>query len=225
MPGGGSITLSTWSVGDTVFVSVSDTGEGMSDNVKRNIFDPFFSTKGVDGTGLGLSTIYGIVTRHGGKIDVTSEIGNGTTFTLQFPTTYKSKSLIEVPDTEQETNVNGLRILVVDDEDAIRDIIEQLLSKRGYNVKTVDNGAGAIQMAESEEFDLVLCDLAMPNVFGYDVVKALNGLKKKPKIGIITGWSEDRVSDEELNVDFYLKKPFKHSELIKHIDELFGEDS
>ncbi|MCP5003219.1 MAG: response regulator [Planctomycetes bacterium] len=196
----------------------------MSDELKKNIFDPFFSTKGVEGTGLGLSMVYGIVTRHGGKIVVDSETGRGTTFTLQFPATNKKRSLIEAPDTEQEVNIKSLRILVVDDEEAIRNILNQLLSRCGHNVKTVDNGADAINMIEGENFDLVLCDLAMPNVFGYDVVKTLNGLKKRPKIGIITGWGEDCVSDKDMKVDFYLCKPFKHEEMIKHINDLFRTD-
>ena len=222
MPGGGSITFSTWSDADTVLVSVTDNGEGMSENVKKNIFDPFFSTKGVDGTGLGMSMAYGIVSRHGGKIDVASEIGNGTTFTLQFPATNKGRSLIEVPDTEQETNVKSLQILVVDDEEAILDILNQLLSRIGCNVKTIDNGADAINMIEGGEFDLVLCDLAMPNVSGHDVAKAINELKKRPKLGIVTGWCEEEVSDKDVKVDFYLRKPFKHEDLIKHLNELFG---
>lgn len=222
MPGGGSITFGTWSVDDTVFVSVSDTGEGMPDEVKRYIFDPFFSTKGVEGTGLGMSMVYGIVTRHGGKIDITSKIGNGTTCTMQFPVTNKRKSPIEIFDTKQETDIKSLRVLVVDDEATILDILDQFLSKCGHNVKTVSNGADAINMIKAEDFDLVLCDLAMPNVFGCDVVKVLNGLKKRPKIGIITGWDEEHISDKDMKVDFYLKKPFKHAELIKYIDELFG---
>ncbi len=225
MPNGGHIAFSTWNGGDTMFVSATDNGVGMSESVKKNIFDPFFSTKGADGTGLGLSMVYGIVTRHGGKIDVASEIGKGTTFTMQFPATNKRKSLMKVPDTKQETNVKSLRILVVDDEEAIRDILNQFLSRSGHNVKTVDNGADAINMVEGEGFDLVLCDLAMPNVFGYDVVKTLNSLKKRPKIGIVTGWSEERVADKDMKVDFYLSKPFKHAELMKHVDELFGADS
>ncbi len=225
MPSGGSISFSTWSCDDTVFVCVTDTGMGIPDAVKKNIFDPFFSTKGVEGTGLGMSMVYGIVIRHGGNINVTSEVGRGTTFTLQFPATNESRSLMEMPDTKQETNTKCLRILVVDDEEDIRNILNRHLSRRGHNVKTVDNGADAINMIEIEGFDLVLCDLAMPNVFGYDVVEALYGLKKIPKIGIITGWNEERVSDNEMKVDFYLKKPFKLLELTKHMDKLFSVDS
>jgi len=227
MPGGGAISFSAWTGDDRVYVSATDTGEGMPEYVVRNIFDPFFSTKGVEGTGLGMSMVYGIVTRHGGKIDVVSEIGKGATFTLQFPITNKRASLIEASEPEQETDNKSLRILVVDDEETIRDILNQFLSRDGHTVKAVDNGADAINMVEGEDFDLVLCDIAMPNVFGYDVVKALNRLKKRPKIGIVSGWKEKlkNIDDKELNVDFYIKKPFTHSVLTKQINEAFVEDS
>ena len=227
MPGGGAISFGAWTCDDTVYVSIADTGEGIPEHVVKNIFDPFFSTKGVEGTGLGMSIVYGIVTRHGGKIDVVTEIEKGTTFTMQFPATNKRASLIETSEPEQETNKKGLRILVVDDEEAIRDILNKFLSRDGHTVKAVDNGADAINMVEGEDFDLVLCDIAMPNVFGYDVVKALNLLKKRPKIGIVSGWNEKResIDDKERNIDFYLKKPFTHSELTKHINELFVKDS
>ena len=113
---------------------------------------------------------------------------------------------------------------MVDDEETIRNILNQFLSRDGHTVTTVDNGADAINMVEGEEFDLVLCDLAMPKVFGYDVVKALNRLKKRPKVGIVSGW-DTRTDDKELKVDFYIKKPFTHSVLIKHIEDAFDEDS
>ena len=227
MPGGGAISFGALTCDDTVYVSIADTGEGIPEHVVKNIFDPFFSTKGVEGTGLGMSIVYGIVTRHGGKIDVVTEIEKGTTFTMQFPATNKRASIIETSEPEQETNKKGLRILVVDDEEAIRDILNKFLSRDGHTVKAVDNGADAINMVEGEGFDLVLCDIAMPNVFGYDVVKALNLLKKRPKIGIVSGWNEKResIDDKERNIDFYLKKPFTHSELTKHINELFVKDS
>lgn len=84
----------------------------------------------------------------------------------------------------------------------------------------------AIELAGKEDFDLILCDLAMPNVYGYDVISAINKSDKRQKIGIMTGWEEKLkpVDDEEFKVDFVIKKPFKHSELAKHINELFGAD-
>ena len=175
---------------------------------------------------MGMSMAYGIITRHRGKIEVDSEVGNGTTFTLQFPATNEKESLIATPDTEQEINEKNLRILVVDDEESIRNILNQFLSRAGHKVKTVDNGADAIKIIKGEDFDLVLCDLVMSNVSGYDVVKVLNGLKKRPKVGIITGWNKELepVSGNELKVDFFLKKPFEHSEMAKQIKIAFSMD-
>jgi len=143
MPEGGSLTFRTWCGDNIIFVVISDTGEGMSEDVQKNIFDPFFTTKTALGTGLGMSTAYGIVTRHGGAIEVESEIGNGSKFILQFPTTVKEVSPIAVTESNQETNEKNLSILVLDDEEAICDILDEYLSKEGYKVKTIDKCADA----------------------------------------------------------------------------------
>ncbi|MBT6052965.1 MAG: response regulator, partial [Candidatus Scalindua sp.] len=227
MPDGGSISFCTWSKEDTLFVSISDTGKGMTKEVKSYMFDPFFTTKCPEGTGLGMSIAYGIITRHGGKIEVESDLGRGSTFTLQFPTTNKKISPTMTLELEQEIYKKNLRILVVEDEEDLCDILDKFLSRRGCKVKIVDNGAGAINIIKVEDFDLILCDLGMPDVNGYKVVRAINELIKRPKIGIVTGWEADRklFDKEDMNVDFFLKKPFKHSELVKHINELFGTDS
>ncbi len=225
MPDGGRLSFSTWSKENTIFTNISDTGEGMPDEVKKRIFDPFFTTKLAIGTGLGMSISYGIITGHGGKIDVESEEGKGTTFTLQFPvtTTVKSDILKGFPEQKQEIKYNNLRILVVDDEKEVCSMLEKCLSSRnGYYVKIVDSGAEAIELARKEDFHLVLCDMVMPDVNGYDVIKALNELKKIPKIGIITGWSDKLkpINKSGLSVDFILKKPFEFSALLKKINQL-----
>ena len=199
----------------------------MTKEVKYHIFDPFFTTRCPEGTGLGMSMAYGIITRHGGKIEVESDLGKGSTFTLQFPTTNKKISPTVTPEPEQEINKKNLRILVVDDKEDFYHILDQFLSRKGHNVKTVDNGADAINIIKAEDFDLVLSDLGMPDVNGYELAKAINKLKRRPKIGIITGWTLDlkRFDEEERKVDFILTKPFKNLELTRHINELFGADS
>ncbi len=192
----------------------------MSEDVKKSIFDPFFTTKTPVGTGLGMSMTYGIMTRHGGKIEVESGIGKGSTFTLQFPATVRAVSPIATQP-EQETSEKNLRILVVDDEVAMCDILGKVFSGDGHKVKTVDNGADALELLKRAEFDLAICDLAMPDVSGYDVINALNGLEKRPKIGIITGWGENlRPVEDGIKVDFIIKKPFNLSELRRQITDL-----
>ena len=221
MPDGGTLSFSTWRGENTVFVCISDTGDGMSEETKRNIFDPFYTTKMAVGTGLGMSLSYGIITRHGGTIEVESEEGKGTKFTLQFPTTNESASLITDNEPEQELSERNLHILVVDDEDALCVVLDQFFSRCGNTVKTVNNGSDAINIVKSEDFDLVLCDLAMPDISGYDVVEALNKLEKRPKIGIITGCGKKLNSMEEsMEVDFIARKPFNFSELTKQINDL-----
>ena len=112
--------------------------------------------------------------------------------------------------------------MVVDDEKDICTLLDKFLSKDGHKVRTVDNGAEAIELAKSKDFDLVLCDMVMPDVFGYDVINALNNLEKRPKIGIITGWGEKLkpIDGEDFKVDFIIKKPFDLSELSRHISNL-----
>jgi CheY-like chemotaxis protein len=224
MPDGGRLSFRTWSKDDTVFVSITDTGKGMTEDVKKNIFDPFFTTRCPEGTGLGMSTSYSKMVRHGGKIEVDSKEGKGSTFTLQFPATTETVSPKVSPEPKQEIKRNNLRILVVDDEKNICNILDKFLSGSGHKVKTVDNGADAINIIKAEDIDLVLCDLAMPNVYGYDVVRTLNELEKRPKIGIMTGWGEKLkpIDDEDFKVDFIIKKPFDFSELSKQINELFS---
>ncbi len=224
MPEGGSISFSTWSNESTVFVRISDTGQGMTEDVRKNVFDPFFTTKRPAGTGLGMSIAYSAVKNHGGKIEVESEVGRGSIFTIQLPVTSGTVSPIMTPVPEQEIKSGNLGILVVDDEEDICEVLDSLLSKQGHKVLTVNNGAEAIELAKREAFDLVLCDLAMPDVFGYDVIKALHGLERTPKIGIITGCSEKlkHVEEGEIMVDFVLRKPFNYSELSEHINDVIS---
>jgi len=224
MPEGGKIAFCTRNNEGTVFISISDTGKGMTEKVRKEAFDPFFTTRRPMGTGLGLSVAYKTVMMHGGRIAVESEVGKGSTFTLQFPLTTET---VDVPSEEnipeQLTKDLSINILVVDDEEAICKIMDSVLSEQGHKVKTVNNGTEAIDLSKNEHFDLVLCDLVMPKVSGYDVVKALHKLKKVPKIGIITGWGDLNFTEEDgKRVDFIIRKPFDFSVLSKHINDVIA---
>ncbi len=120
--------------------------------------------------------------------------------------------------------MNKGKVLVVDDDVVFGKVVKEFLSNTGFNVKSVDGGAEAIELLKNEEFDLVLCDYIMSSVMGYDVATFLNKMAKKPKIGIITGWSEQiRAKErEEMNVDFLVKKPFEFPELEKEINSVLG---
>jgi len=226
MPDGGRISFSTWSNENTVFVEISDTGMGMSEEVRNQMFDPFFTTRRPERTGLGMGVAYSIVKRHGGKMEVESEEGKGTTLILSLPIKNEIKQQKLSSKSIPDKMARGLSILVVDDEEKICNILDTFFSREGHMVKAVNNGAEAIEMAKREDFDLVISDLAMPDVTGHDVVKALNELDKVPKIGISTG-SFDNYSSVEINAlkaDFIINKPFKLIELANKINVLFDDE-
>jgi len=229
MPDGGVITMATRCVqqegqlrGDFLEITFSDTGKGMSEEVKQKIFDPFFTTRRPQGTGLGMSVTYSIMNRHGGRIEVESEVGKGATFTLYIPIRKEVVQRVVPSEPVREIETKELRVLVADDEQEICVILKTFLSGKGHIVKVTNNGAEAIELSRREDFDLVLCDLAMPEVNGYDVIKALSELDKKPKIGITTGWGDKLkpIDEEALMVDFIIKKPFNLSELERKIGDL-----
>ncbi len=208
--------------GDFIEITFADTGTGIPEDVKKKIFDPFFTTRRPHGTGLGMSVAYGIVMKHGGKIEVESEVGEGTIFNLSIPIRKDVVPRVVPSEPTREITTNKLHILVVDDKEEICGMLNRYLSKCGHTVQAVDNGAEAIELSMKEDFDLVICDLAMPEVTGYDVINALNGRDKRPKIGIATGWGEKLKPIEAgtLNVDFVIKKPFNLSELERKISDL-----
>jgi len=221
----GCITFRTWSNEDTAFVSISDTGEGMTEEVRKKVFDPFFTTKRAEGSGLGTSIAYGVITGHDGKIEVESEVGKGTTFTMSIPITRETpQEAVVSPELPRKIKAHGLRILVIDDDEEICSILNKYFSKDGHDVKSVNSGSDAVKLLMNEGFDLVLCDLIMPGITGHDIVKVIDELDKKPKVGLITGWDEKikAKSEEVLKVDFIIRKPFDFSKLASHINEILG---
>lgn len=225
MTEGGHLSFRTWDKDNNVFLRISDTGEGMYEDIRKNIFDPFLTTKMPKGTGLGMSICYGIIKRHGGEINVESEVGRGTTITIRLPICEDNTDFVTRSEQNHELEVANLRILIVDDEQAVCDFLSEFLSQEGQNVKSVYGGNEAIKLLKSESFDLVLCDLVMPEVGGREVIKMLNTLNKRPKLGLITGWLEEikTVSKEDLRVDFIVKKPFDFSALSKNINNVFSQ--
>jgi CheY-like chemotaxis protein len=170
---------------------------------------------------------YGIIEKHGGKIEVKSKVGKGTTFTIRLPITVSPAQKTELPVEDQKIKAEGLNILAVDDKEDIRSLLEMFFANNGHTVKTVEGGNMAIEVLKTEIFDIVLCDLVMPDISGYEVIAVLNKLEKRPIIGVLTGWSEKIETEDinKLNVDFVIRKPFKFSVLTKSINEALGTDS
>jgi CheY-like chemotaxis protein len=174
-----------------------------------------------------MSISYGIIKRHGGEIDVESEVGRGTTITIRLPINKNNNDFVTIFEQMHTLEVTNLRIMVVDDEQAVCEFLSEFLSQEGQNVKSVYGGKEAIKLLKSESFDLVLCDLVMPEIGGREVIKMLDTLNKRPKVGLITGWSEEleTFSKEDWKVDFIVKKPFHFSELSKQINNVFSVTS
>jgi CheY-like chemotaxis protein len=210
MPGGGTLTLATAAAAEHVEVAVTDTGIGIPAGLRDKIFDPFFTTKGPQGTGLGLSMTYGILARHGGRITVESEPGQGATFRLRFPAAGESAEPERGPVRTPAASVS-LRCLVVDDEEAVATVLGDMLVAKGHRVAVVDSGEAAIARFGAEPFDLVLTDLAMPGMSGWDLAREIKKTVSAARVVLVSGFGVE-VSAEDLRghgVDLVLAKPLK----------------
>ena len=221
MPQGGRLTIVTQpQAEDWVEVRIADTGIGMTEEVKRRVFDPFFTTKGVKNSGLGMSVSYGIIKRHGGEILIESESGKGTAFIIHLPTGYGEEVTV-VKEVSPIRESRQARILVIDDEDSVRDILSRMLMTKGHQVAVASNGEEGIERFKSEPFDLVFTDLGMPKLSGWEVGKAIKGIDPKVPVAMITGWGVelDREKLSESGIDLIVSKPFNFDQVIHLVSE------
>jgi GAF domain-containing protein/CheY-like chemotaxis protein len=212
LPHGGDVRIATRLRDGRVEVVVADTGVGMSDSVRRRIFEPFFSTKGPSGTGLGLAMVYGIVSRHGGEILVDSAEGAGATFTVRLPLG-RAAGLAAAP--PAGGGPDSLRILVVDDEPHVRDTLEEMLRLQNHRVAVADDGPTGVSRFREGPFDLVMTDLAMPGMSGWQVAQAVKQACPAVPVVLVTGWGVE-LSPEQLRaygVDLVLSKPFRYDDV------------
>jgi signal transduction histidine kinase len=218
MPEGGTITLRSVTVGEAIRIEVADTGTGMTEEVRQRCLEPFFSTKGEKGTGLGLAMSFGIIRRHEGTLDIDTTPGGGTTFRLELPC-YHPTSLesSEVRLTLSRT----LRVLVVDDEPNPRDIVTQYLLSDGHRVTTATNGGEAIQRVMAEPFDLVITDHGMPGMNGLELAQAVRRIDADKSVILLTGFSLDANTPSEM-VNCVLKKPIAPDALRTALHEVLG---
>jgi PAS domain S-box-containing protein len=218
MPQGGRLELSCKMDGDRAVAQVTDTGVGMTDKIRQNIFDPFFTTKGARGMGLGMSVVYGIVTRHGGKIDVETALGKGTTFTLEFPLTLERHVPAAGSDGAALPQLlRPGRILVVDDEPDVAAVVKDVLATAGHEVDTAISGTDALKMIELTAYDIVFTDLGMPDMSGWEVAEKINDQWPGLAVVLVTGWgtSLDAADAAKRGVTTIVQKPFEIDELLK----------
>jgi CheY-like chemotaxis protein len=197
----------------------------MAEDVRERALDPFFTTKSEKGSGLGLSVVYGIVTRHGGNLDVWSEPGRGSRLTLRFPI---AVAAIEAP--RPAPAVGGTRqarVLVIDDEPAVLEALGDALGRDGHQVVACPDGPKALDRFSKEAFDLVITDLGMPGMSGWEVAAKIKAARADLPVLMITGWGEQIEPGEARakGVDAVLAKPFTTVDLVTQVEELLSTRS
>jgi CheY-like chemotaxis protein len=241
MPTGGELCISTRRVelkvgpesesldvepGDYSVMAISDTGEGMSEEVRSRVFDPFFTTKAPGkGTGLGLSSVYGIVRQSGGAIRLDSEVGRGSSFEIYLPlathpTTAEMKPTVRAVRSGSET------VLLVEDEAPVRRIVEEMLTRNGYRVLAAADGLAALEVSRAHDgsIDLVVTDVVMPRMNADELVAQLEVERPGIPILFISGYVDDVIN--RYGVETWsrrlLGKPFVEAELLEKIREILG---
>ena len=219
LPGGGTIRLATVVRGDRVLARVRDDGVGMDEPTRKRVFEPFFTTKGESGSGLGLSVAYGILKRHGAAIEIASEPGRGTLIEIAFPRA-RSAPRDEGVDALPPAVPRPLRVLVVDDDEGVREVLRDMLSALGHGVTTCASGDEALRAYRPGLYDLVLTDLGMPGVTGWTLAQAVRDADPGVTIVFVTGWG-DEVHPEALErarVDHVVTKPFTLEDVVLAIE-------
>lgn len=215
MPQGGALTIKTRTTSTAALLEVSDTGVGMDAETQQQCIEPFFSTKGERGTGLGLAMVYGMIQRHLGEMEIESRLGQGTTVRLHFPF---AQTMLdeEEPAEKRRLSVLPLRILLVDDDPLVRKSLSHLLEADGHAVTVADGGKAGISMFDAarqrgEPFEVVITDLGMPQVDGREVARQVKQAAPTTPVFLLTGWGQGLQAEEDRlsYVDRVLSKPPK----------------
>ena len=240
MPEGGKLTIETANAeldanyvrrhamaapGRFVMLAVSDTGCGMDAETQSHIFEPFFTTKEMGkGTGLGLATVYGIVKQIGGEIWVYSEPGRGTTFKIYFPQVEEAERAVQPPKVASASQQGSETILVVEDEEAVRSLVQRVLESNGYAVLTASNAEEAAQMCDRQErtINLLLTDVVMPGMSGRKLARHLGFSRQGMKVLYMSGYSDNAIVHQGV-LDpgtAFLQKPFTPDSILRKVREV-----
>lgn len=236
MPEGGTLSLITRTVNDSVLIRVVDSGVGMYPEVRSRIFDPFFTTKGKAGLGLGLAVSFGIIRRHGGNIEVESQYGRGTEFRITLPlakiageTVKKESESTALPLPAPAVGVEltpderpPTRLLIVDDEDFVRELLRDILEGEHCEVFLAESGAEALSLFSQIEFDGVFTDVGMPGMSGWELAREIRQSNTRIPIAVITGWGEAVGSNEQkaAGVNWIVAKPFTADRIVELVQEI-----
>jgi len=228
MPSGGEVRVTSQENRDSVVVYITDTGTGMTPEVKQRLFDPFFTTKGKAGTGMGLAVSFGIIRRHEGSIEVDSEPGRGTTFKISLPKVTPAgaieaaNNITALPTTA--TAEDKVRVIVVDDETHVREVLIEALEAEGCEVVSAESGEIALALYDQYDgkFDALFTDIGMPSMNGWELVTEIRIRSENMPIAIISGWA-DAISVQTRNAvkaDWVVAKPFDIDRISKIAQEI-----
>ncbi len=239
MPDGGRLTIETDLVllssyyastdqevqpGNYVMLAVSDSGCGMDGEVQKQIFEPFFSTKGELGTGLGLATVYGIIKQHGGNIWINSIQGAGTTFKIYLPASKEAEEerLVKAGKEKVEEN-NNETILITEDNGPVLELAKTILSGKGYNILSADNGSDAMRIIKSysSQIHILLTDIIMPEMNGKELFRAASEVHPEIKVLYMSGYSDNLISSDSSIC--FIQKPFTSEELAEKVREVLDQ--
>jgi signal transduction histidine kinase len=221
MPKGGEITVCTRFESGKISLAVTDTGVGMNSEERARCLEPFFTTKGEHGTGLGLAVVYGIVQRHNGMIDIISEKGQGTTISVTFPTT----SITAHPAAETPLDVETSRnVLVADDQEIICELLAEYLRADGHQVTLANSGTDALEKFKSGEFDVVVTDQSMPGLNGVQVATEIKRMRPGLPVILLTGFGDEMLATGQLpqEVDLVVSKPVSTTDLRRALVRVFS---
>jgi signal transduction histidine kinase/CheY-like chemotaxis protein len=231
LPGGGRIVVRTFQEGLHVRLTVADTGVGMAEDVRLRVLEPFFTTKGPRGTGLGLSVSYGIMKSHGGDLEIESSLGQGTTVGLRLPVAENAAQLARAAQEAAEGEDGdgpSRRLLIVDDEEPVRGALAAMAESLGHDVVQAGSGREALALLESgREIDLVLTDLGMPGMTGRELARVIKHRWPTMPLGMVTGWGanlEMSAADRTM-VAGVLSKPVLLTDMSRFIARVTASDS
>lgn len=222
MPEGGAVTIRTQVDGDSLLLKVTDTGTGMNEEIRRRCLEPFFTTKGESGTGLGLSMVFCIIQRHGGTIEIESAEGQGTTFTMRLPAV-RAENVTSVA--AESVTTRPLHILVVDDQPVLCQLVCEYLQDDLHTVAMATSGSQAMELFRASEFDLVITDHVMAEMNGHQLATAIKALKPNIPLILLTGYADSALPDDSKcveGIDLLLAKPLSRTALRCALAQVTG---
>lgn len=226
MSNGGTIEAGTRVEGKTARFWIADTGGGMPKDVLARIFEPFYTTKGERGTGLGLSASHGIIENHSGDINVISELGKGTRFEVILPLHEASAPVVAAPSVQVGSN-KGARVLVVEDEEKVRVLLNDAFRAEGHEVTEATTGAEALKHLDNGQFDLMVCDLGLPELSGLHVARWVKEFRPDLPVIIATGFAE-MIAEEDYQkarIDDVIRKPYALADVLNRAHILLAAQS